>query len=257
MSLSGGTILATTSQYVDKFIVSTLKSVEIAKYSVARFDIPFIGIFLNNISYVYMERIRESFINADKAAVKNYIRTLVLYGWYFNVITFTLLFFNSELVINVFFSSSYLDANPLFRIVLLSYLVKIVPYTNIIVALGLERIIIKRIIIELFLQIISSFTLLYFFGIIGLALSLVIVLICWSVPYNFYYYSKAIKCSVIELLPLNKMLKFGVKCVIPCWCMEIFFKTYINNEWILFAVLTSVIFVLCQKQIKFILKNTK
>lgn len=257
MAIGGGSILATASQYIDKFVVSTLSSLEIAKYSVARFDIPFIGIFLNNMSYVYMDKIKQAKDNSNRSQTIYYLRLLITYGWYFNVITFTLLFCNSPLIIELLFSKNYLSADYLFKIILFSYLLKILPYTNIIVALGIEKIIIKRILIELILQLVLSLTFSYFWGLTGLAISLVTVLAIWSVPYNLYYYAKTINCKITDLIPIKQMLLFAIKSLIPCIILSYIISYYNYSNWIILGTTTTLIAVFCHKEILFILNNTK
>lgn len=258
LPIGGGTIIGNLTQYSDKIISSTLSSGEIARYSIARFDIPFIGIFINNMSYVYMEKIKQA-INIERYddAITN-IKLLFKYGWYFNIIVFTLLFCNTALIIKILYSAKFLDSDILFKIILLSYLLKPLPYSNIIVALGIEKIILKRMLVELVLQISCSLILLHTFGIIGLAISIILVLLLWSVPYNLYYFAKTLRCKIKDLIPVKEVIKSIFKTFLPCLISSLIISRYCYNSDLIILLITCIIVVLTNiKEIKFILNNTK
>ena len=257
LPIGGGTVIGTISLYVDKFILSTLSVAEIARYSVARFDIPFIGIFINNLSLVYMSNIKTSVDAKDYEQVKSNLKMFMSYGWYFNMLLFTILFCNSPLIISLLYSDKFLSSDVLFKVILCSYLLKIVPYSNIIVALGIERIIITRMLIELCLQIVVSLILLHFFGILGLALGLVCVLLFWSVPYNLYYFAKTIHCKIIDFIPYKSMLIFTIKSFVPCVIVTYLLSSCTSNLYITLAVTISMLIILNLKEIKFIFRTTK
>lgn len=251
-------ILGIVSQYIDKFVSSTLDTIEIAKYSVARFEIPFIGIFLNNMSLVYMEKIKKCIDDTDYENLKKYFQLFIQYGWYCNLMVFSILFCNAKFIIEILFSKRYIESSYLFQVVLIAYLFRMIPYTNLIIAMGLERIIFKRILIEVCLQIIMSLFLLHLLGLLGLALSLILVLSFWSVPYNFYYFSKAIHCRILDFFPVKTMIIFFVKCFIPCFlvcnCLNGYF---IQNSTLSFVSSVIVILIFCRKEILYIYTNTK
>lgn len=252
--ISGSNVLGILSQYIDKFISSTLNATELAKYSVARFEIPFVGIFLNNMSLVYVNRIKRSIDNNDYKNLKICFHLFILYGWYYNLIVFSILFCNAHFIIEILFSKAYVESSHLFQIILCSYLFRIIPYTNLIIAMGLEKIVIKRIFIEVCLQIILSFLLLHFWGLLGLALSLILVLTFWSVPYNFYYFAKAIHCRILDLIPIKKMIIFFIKCFIPCFLIS---NCFMPNNILSFIGSIVSITIFCKKEIIYIYINTK
>lgn len=256
--VGGSTVIGTTSQYTDKFILSTLSANAIAQYSVARFDIPFIGIFLNNMSFVYMEKIKSALDCKDYPAVRNILLIFSKYGWYFNVLFFTLLFCNSKLVISTLYSPQYESAHILFRIILLNYLLRVLPYTNVIISMGLERIIMRRLLIEMALQVVVSLTLLHLFGLVGLASSLGVVLLFWSVPYNFYYIAKAAHTSFWKLLPLKSMLTFFAKCFLPCYLYSVVAEYVFHQDiYSTAACIVGLMFVINFKEVRFLYANTK
>lgn len=257
-SVGGSTVIGTTSQYTDKFILSTLSANAIAQYSVARFDIPFIGIFLNNMSFVYMEKMKTALDSRDYAAVRSILLIFTKYGWYFNVLFFTILFCNSKLVICTLYSPQYESAHILFRIILLNYLLRVLPYTNVIISMGLEKIIMRRLLIEMALQVVVSLALLHFWGLVGLAASLGIVLLFWSVPYNFYYIAKAAHTSIGQLLPLKSMTVFFAKCFVPCYAYSIVAERVLRQDIYTSALCIAVImFLINFREMRFLYANTK
>lgn len=256
LPIGGGAILGTIILFVDKFIVTTLSYEDVATYSIARLEIPFIGIFIANLSLVFMPSIKDSFCNKNMNDVIIRIRELFTYGWYLNVIFFTLLFCNAEFIITTLYSESYAASVPLFKILICTYLLKIFPYTNILVALGLEKIIVPRLFIEMIIQIVASFALLNIWGITGLASCAVLVLAFWSIPYNIYFIKKAINTSISNFVPFSTMIYFFFKCFIPSLLI-----TYYVNEISqpIFGALASlcVVLIINSKEIIYVYKHTK
>lgn len=254
--IGGASILGVAIQYIDKLILSTQSVTDIAQYSVARFEIPFIGIFVANLSLTLIPSIKENMQKNNLQLVHDSIRRLFRYGWYFNVIIFTLLFCNAELVLTVLYSEAYIVSAGLFRIIILVYLFKVVTYTNIIIALGIERIIIPRLLTEMVLQVASSLLFLHLWGVTGLAVSLVCILVLWNVPYNIYYFMKKTNGTLKDILPLKDMFIFFVKCFVPNFIIACCMCSEIKSVWKLLITML-LIFVLCFKEIKYIYSNTR
>ena len=108
--IGGGSILGVFILFADKLILATQTPEEIATYSVARFEIPFIGIFITNLSLVYIPQIKEAIAENNYSAVQTSIKNLFKYGWYLNIIVFTLLFSNAKFVISTLYSATYYEA---------------------------------------------------------------------------------------------------------------------------------------------------
>lgn len=254
--VGGGSILGAAILFVDKLILSTQTSDDIATYSVARFEIPFIGIFITNLSLVYIPKIQEALKKNDMIDVRLSIKSLFLYGWYLNIIIFTFLFCNAHFIITTLYSAEYENASMLFQIITCTYILKIVPYTNIIISLGIERIIIPRLFIEMTLQVFISLLFLYLWGITGLAISVIFVLIFWSVPYNIHFFKQTTLSKITDIIPYREMFIFFAKCFIPCFIIV----TFINNKiGTLYGVIISIIYIFLVniKEIKYLYKNTK
>lgn len=253
LPIGGGIVLGTINLFIDKFILTSQPPEDIALYSIARFEIPFIGIFTSNLSLVFMPKIQEAICHNRWDDTRTSINTLFQYGWYLNTIIFTLIFCNAGFIIETLYSAEYSEATIMFQIIACSYILKIVPYTNIIVALGIERIIVPRLFIEMVLQVLISLLFLHLWGIIGLAISVVFVLIFWSIPYNIYYICRTSHSQIGEIVPFKSMTLFFIKCFIPCLILT----TVVNNHYSLLALTLSYIAIAAMKEIKYIYKNTR
>lgn len=254
--IGGGSILGAAILFADKLILATQTPEEIATYSVARFEIPFIGIFITNLSLVYIPQIKEAIAENNYSAVQTSIKNLFKYGWYLNIIVFTLLFSNAKFVISTLYSATYYEAAVLFQIISCTYLLKVVPYTNIIIALGIERIIIPRQFIEMIIQICTSLLFLHFWGITGLAISVIFVLVVWSVPYNIYYFKRTTHSTLADIIPYKSMLFFFAKCFVPCYILTTYIST---NFGAIYGVIISVVYtiVININELKYLYKNTR
>lgn len=256
-SIGISTFFATLSLYVDKFILTALSAQEIAQYSVARIEIPFIGIFISNLSLFYLPKIREYLEFGDNRNVISLFKHLFKYGFTLNLIFFTLLFCNSNFIIETLYSSSYSSSSPIFQIIILSYLLRVLPFTNLIVALNLERIIFKRIIIELVLQLVFSFLLLKFFGLYGLAFSLTLILLVWSIPYNFYFFAKTLGCRIKDLIPFSFIPISLLRIFMPSFLVLCVFQKYSLPNTILLVSTILLVTLLNVPSIRFLFSNTK
>ncbi len=250
-------LFATLSLYVDKFILSFLSATDVAKYSVARIEIPFLSIFIANLSLVYMPKIKEYLTENKISDIRNVFRHLFQYGLTLNLICFTILFFNARFIIDALYSSAYSSSTIIFQIILVSYLIRFMPYTNLIIALKLERIIMKRILVELLLQIVLSFSLLHLFGLNGLACSLTLIVIVWSIPYNYYFFAKKLDCRIRDLIALAFIPSLLCRTILPC-IIVIGIRHLTNLSDTYACVLSTVLLILFNiKPIKFIISSTR
>lgn len=252
-----GVLLGTVTQYTDKFLLSLLDNYQLALYATASADIPFIPIIISNMSLYFIPDIQKLFKNGQLEETTQILKKILIFGWYLNVIIFTILFCNANEIISFLYSSKYIESSVLFRIISLCYLFRLIIYSQIIVALNLEHIIIKRMIIEMILQLILSFTLLKLLGIYGLAISVVLVLGLWSVPYNLHYFAKTLCCNISELLPFKKMSLFFLKCFIPCIICHYVIALQSHNTFLLFFSSTFILLIFNLKEIKYIINNIK
>lgn len=252
-----GVIIGSFTLYIDKFIASMMDSYQLTIYANASADIPFVGVAISTMSIYFIPIIHKHFTNNEYHQASHNISTLFIFGWYIGVTIFTLLFCNAEFIIDLLYSSKYAESATLFRIFCGSYLLRIVSYTQLIVSLELERIIIKRMLVEMVLQIVLSVAFFKVFGLVGLAISVILVLGLWSVPYNISYFRTSLKCKVRDILPFNDMLKFFIKAFTPCLLVSILMRNYSINGFIIFSVTFVLYSILNFKEIIYIMRNIR
>ncbi|MDO9153337.1 MAG: hypothetical protein Q7U47_06475 [Paludibacter sp.] len=253
-----GIVIGSFTQYIDKFLLSFLDTYQLAVYATASADIPFVGVIVINMSLYFMPAIQESYKNNSLEKTKKYISDLFLFGWYLNVIIFTLMFSNADYIIALLYTNKYIESVTIFKILSFSYLLRVVSYSHLIIALGLEKIIIKRMLIEMILQITVSIILLKIFGIYGLAFSAFLVLVFWSVPYNLNYINKVLKSKITEILPFKSMLTFFVKCFVPYYSLNYILISYTSLSRISSLIFSiGFLLIINNREIRYLLNNNK
>ena len=252
-----GVMLGSCTLYIDKFIASMMDSYQLSVYANGSADVPFVGIAITTMSIYFIPIIHKHYSAKEYQLASQNISSLFLFGWYIGVSVFTLLFCNAEFVINVLYSSRYAESVTIFRIFCAAYLLRIVSYTQLIVALELEKIIIKRMLVEMILQVVSSFLLFKLFGIVGLSVSVILVLGLWSVPYNILYFKKSLHCKVRDLLPVKSMLSFFIKAFLPCLIISIIMRDYSANGFFIFIVTLVLYCIINFREIVYILRNVR
>lgn len=252
-----GVLLGSCTQYIDKFIASMMDAYQLAVYANASASIPFVGTAISTMSVFFVPIIHKCYSEKNYVGASENMSSLFLYGWYIGVSVFTMLFCNAEFVVELLYSNRYAESVVLFRIFCAGYLLRIASFTQIIVALELENIIIKRMLVEMILQFVLSFLLLKLFGTVGLALSVILVLGLWSVPYNVVSFKRRLKCRYLDLLPIKSMLLFFLKAFIPCFIIAIIMNRFVFNRLIVFVVTALFYFLINFKEIIYIIRKTR
>lgn len=252
-----GVLLGSCTQYIDKFIASMMDTHQLAVYANASADIPFVGIAISTMSIFFVPIIHNCYMNKDYKGACQKLSELFVYGWYIGVSIFTILFCNAEFVVNLLYSSRYIESVILFRIFCLAYLFRIVTYTQIIVSLELENIIIKRMLVEMVLQLVLSFALFKLFGIMGLAASVILVLGLWSVPYNIANFKKRLSCKITDILNIKRMVLFFIKAFFPCLIVVVLLNHFALNRLLVFIVSIVVYLSINYREVLYIINKTR
>ena len=252
-----GVMLGSCTLYVDKFVASLMSDYDLAVYANASADIPFVGVAITTMSAFYIPLIHNEYKKNMYHDAATLLSDLFLFGWYLGVMVFTLLFCNAEKIVTLLYSAKYIESVSLFKIFCCSYLLRIISYTYVIVSLELEKIIIKRMIYELLLQLFLSILLFKLFGIYGLAASVILVLACWSVPYNIYYFARQLKTKIRLIIPYKKMICFLLKCFIPYAGLGYVLEALNLNTTLIFAS-TFILFCLVNyKEINYVITKLR
>lgn len=252
-----GVILGSFTLYADKFIASLMNDYDLAVYANASASIPFVGVAITTMSAYYIPIIHREYIDSNLENAKKSLKELFLFGGYIGIIVFSILFCNAKTIVTLLYSAKYSDSITLFQIFCLSYLLRIISYTHVIVALELEKIILRRMAVELFLQVIVSVLLYKCFGVYGLAASVILVLACWSVPYNVYYFSKKLRCNIKDIIPFKKLGIFFFKCFAAYYAINLLVD-YLCDNALIKIVISSVLFLIVNnKEIKYVLQKLR
>lgn len=252
-----GVIVGSCTLYADKFIASLMSDYDLAVYANASANIPFVGVAITTMSAYYIPIIHREYNQSNLADAKKSLNELFLFGGYIGIIVFSILFCNAKPIITLLYSARYSDSIALFQIFSLGYLLRIISYTHVIVALELEKIILRRMIIELLLQVSVSVLLYKYFGVYGLATSVILVLACWSVPYNIYYFSKKLQCNIRDIIPLKKLGVFFLKCFVVYYAINLL-TNYICNNALITIIITSVLFIIVNhKELLYIIQKLR
>lgn len=252
-----GVLLGSCTQYIDKFIASMMDAHQLTVYANASADIPFVGQAISTMSIFFVPIIHTCYMNKDIKGACSNLSNLFIYGWYIGVTVFTMLFCNAEFVVDLLYSNRYAESVILFRVFCFAYLFRIVTYTQVIVALELETIIIRRMIIEMVLQLVLSFILLKLLGTFGLALSVILVLALWSVPYNVLYFRKRLSCRILEILPLKQMSLFFLKAFVPCMSAVMLMNQFGIHRLVILVTSLLLYILVNHKELLYIIRKTR
>ncbi len=252
-----GIFIGTFTLYIDKFIASMMDSHQLAVYANASADVPFVGTAITTMSSLFLPIIHNCYVKKDYNGGCKYLSEVLLYGWYIGVSVFTLLFCNAEYVVELLYSKEYMESVVLFRVFCIGYLFRIVTYGSVIVALELDNIIIKRRIIEMLLQTVLSIVLLKILGVLGLAMSVIIVLCFWSVPYNVLYFKRRLNCKWKDIFPVKKMYLFFMKAFIPCMVIVVMMSCFRVDRLYIFVTSISVYMLINFRELYYVIKKTR
>lgn len=252
-----GTIIGSFTLYIDKFIASMMDAHQLAVYANASADVPFVGTAIATMSSFFLPIIHNCYIKRDIKGACSNLSELLLYGWYIGVTVFTILFCNAEYVVELLYSKQYMESVVLFRIFCLAYLFRIVTYSSVIVALELENIIIKRMIIEMILQTVLSVLLLKILGPLGLAISVITVLALWSVPYNVWNFKRRLNCKLKDIYQAKRMLVFFLKAFLPC-LLIVAVMSVLGISQLIVLISSIVVYVLINfRELLYIIRKTR
>ncbi|WP_162425984.1 lipopolysaccharide biosynthesis protein [Pontibacter pudoricolor] len=205
-SLTLAAIIGTLSYELDKIIISSYDSPEnFAIYINGAFEIPMISILTGAVSSAMLSQLSPLLNeNKYKEAASLFKNTISLTAQ-FIIPIFIFSLFNSEEIILLLFGDKYLDSILPFRIYLLLLPIRVIFYGQALIALGKSKIILKRGVIELIINLILSLILFKIIGFNGVAIATVITILIWTVPFNLYEIKRGFGVKILEIIPLKKI----------------------------------------------------
>ena len=200
-------VVGTVSYQLSSLIVSSYTNPEtFAVYVNGAVELPFISIVTTSIATASLPAFSafckdEKFEDALRLFKKiTLVSSLILFP------LFVFCFVYAKEIVLVLFGKSYNDSYIVFRIYLCLMPIRVINYGNALMALGKNKTLVTRSIIELLLNVVLSFTLLHFFGYIGAAFGTVLSVLLWTVPFNLYTIAKGFKVTFLRVIPIRKML---------------------------------------------------
>tara|TARA_R110002124_G_scaffold170608_4_gene338206 strand:- start:14036 stop:15481 length:1446 start_codon:yes stop_codon:yes gene_type:complete len=239
--LAIASVLNIISMQVDKLIVSYTSSPDIfAIYANGAIEVPFIAVITGAISSVIVSKMSREVKDNNMDRAYLYFKSaatnsaLIL----FPIMIFFLMY--SREFMTILYSEKYIESYIPFSIYLFFLPIRIVVFGSAFIAVGKGGLIVSRALIELLLNIILSLTLYYFIGIWGIAISSVLVVYLWSVPYNIFKISELYGISISHMFEYNKLFKIMMCALILA--PSLFIVKYLTSILILNFILSAIIY---------------
>jgi O-antigen/teichoic acid export membrane protein len=204
--LSFSLMIGVVSYQLDKVIVSSFCTKEqFAIYVNGAFEIPLIAIVTSSLAGasfgMFTNYCKEGDFEKANILFKKVttISALIIFP------SFVYLFLYAKEFVIFVFGKTYTDSYIVLRVYLLLLPIRIIQYGNILIALGKSKVLMKRSVIELIINLILSILLFKFIGYLGVALGTVISVLFWTVPFNLLLISKGFDTKLKLIIPLHKL----------------------------------------------------
>lgn len=199
-------IFGTMMLTLDKVVVASIcDRADFAVYSVGAFEVPAIGAITGSITAVLLADLASMFHSGrrteatqmwGRAAAKS---SLILFP------LMVVLFVYAESIIALLFSKDYTAAALPFRVYLLALPLRVVNYGSMIMSAGRSKLVLLQSATALALNVALSIAMTGIYGSIGAAISTVLILYCWTVPFNLLVIARIWDSPLHLLLPWAKL----------------------------------------------------
>ncbi|MFA6062370.1 MAG: oligosaccharide flippase family protein [Gallionella sp.] len=238
LPLALATMLGSIALQLDKFIVSAMCSpADFVIYTYGAVEIPLVGIITGAISAVILADMVAHCKNGDRVLAlilfkKGAVRSALIL---FPVMAFLMLY--ADEFITILYTEKFHESVGIFRIYLLTLLIRVVMYGVALMALGKTRVVLWRSVGDLLINMIVTYVFVYFYGPYGAAWATVVTLFFWSVPFNLKMISKGFDCSWKEILPLPALFTILLISIISVSLSgSVTFLLNSNNIFVVFSL---------------------
>lgn len=203
--------IGTINKQLDKLIVGFLcSSEEFAVYQFGAKELPLLGMVTASITAVIMADLRKAVKSGDyqKAARQFRICADKSSLLIFPVVGVVLL--GADLYVSLIYGADYNGAAAPMRVYSIALIGRVVVYGAFMTALGQNKLILMRSAIALGLNVVISVPMVKWLGPIGAAWATVIVTLFFAVPFCFSAIVNSSGISVVELLPVKKLIQRAV-----------------------------------------------
>jgi len=207
-----GTIMLETN----KIIVSAMCTPEeFANYVNGAIEIPLVGIITLSISSVILVDMTKYIHQGEKIKALELFKKASLKSAVILLPVLIYLLMVGKSFIVTLYSEKYLESVAPFYIYLFILPVRIVIYGSALMALGQSKVILFRSLLDLIINLFLSIILVHFFGYLGAAVSTVVTLYVWTVPYNLYKIGQGFGINPLRVLPFKKLGYILLISIIP------------------------------------------
>jgi O-antigen/teichoic acid export membrane protein len=220
-------VLNTLAQQFDKIIcISFLVPAAYATYSVAFYGIPGVEQLYQSLSQVYLIKMAAKHHENKTTDISDIYKSLVTKTYSFSIPAIMLVSLYAKRIIVLFFTSKYIDAVPLFRIYILSFLVFMLGAGLILRATDKTNLSLKSYLYSSVITLPLTYFLIKYFGIWGGMTSAMFSIILPK-TLQLRYEMKLIKSNFFTYFPWKKFLiiaLISVIALIPFYLMDYFFE---------------------------------
>ncbi|MCW0481659.1 lipopolysaccharide biosynthesis protein [Gaoshiqia sediminis] len=219
-------VLNTLALQFDKIIcISFLAPAAFATYAIAFYGIPGVEQVYQSLSQVYLIKMAEKHHENKPAEISEIYKSLVTKTYSFSVPAIVLVSLYAERIIVLFFTAKYVDAVPLFRIYILSFLIFMLGAGLILRATDRTILSLKAYFFSSILTIPLTYFLIKYYGIWGGITSAMISIILPK-TIQLRYEMKLVESNVFTYFPWRKFLRIAVisiTAIFPFALIEYFF----------------------------------
>lgn len=240
-------VLNTLALQFDKIIcISFLAPASFATYSIAFYGIPGVEQVYQSLSQVYLLKMSEKHHENDPVAISEIYKSLVTKTYSFSIPAILLVSLYAERIIVLFFTSKYLDAVPLFRIYILTFLVFMLGAGLILRATDNTIYSLKAYFYSCLLTLPLTYFLIKFYGLWGGLISAMFSIILPKIV-QLQYEMKLVNSNIFNYFPWKKFFVIGLisaLCILPFVVIEYFFEygdVYMVFFGFLYLVIVSLV----------------
>lgn len=167
-----------------------------------------------------------------------------------------ILFVFSDIVINILYSAKYLEGNNIFKVYVITSLVKITSWGIVLNATNNTKLVLKTSVITLLINVVLNFLLLKLFGMIGAAVATLISEF-FGIALKLFYTANVIGYKYKDVIPWKKIgqiLFINVLLGVIVYILNMLFSNNIQNLYIRSCICVGMSFIiyfsLMQKKLK-------
>jgi O-antigen/teichoic acid export membrane protein len=239
-------ILGIATLYIDKVIVANkFEQNDYSVYVNGAFEMPFIGVFIAAITTSLIKRISiDSDFGKKRSAVliRNTLKMNFLIA---SSISIFIIFFSREIITTIF-GAKYLESGYYFAIVNLVLFFKVLNFGYILAAIGESKKILYRSVFEFFINLTILFIVSRLHNIKILPFSGLLTVLLWTVPFNFFVYSKKLNVTIYYLVPFKELCYYFFKVLIIGGIIYLLYLQF-NINFLLCCLLYGILLLLVFK----------